>query len=69
MARAGVVGMAVSDQRAVYGPPRVDKEISGGAVDAAIGKGKDGVRHRVEYRRRARHRQRLAKPPGRRRVA
>lgn len=51
MARAGVVGMAVGDQRTVHGAPRVDVEIARRAVDAAIGKGKNGVRHGIEYRR------------------
>jgi hypothetical protein len=36
---ARVIGVAVGNQCAVYGPPRVNVEIPCGAIDAAIGEG------------------------------
>ena len=41
MPRARVVGVSVGDQRTVHGAPRVDIEITGGAVDAAICEGEN----------------------------
>ena len=40
-ARAGVVAVAVGDQGAVNGLPRVDVKIASGAVDSAVGEGED----------------------------
>ncbi len=42
MAGAGVVGVAVGDQRPVDGAPGVDVEIAGGAVDAFRREGQHG---------------------------
>ncbi len=45
VAGAGVVGMAVGDQRAVDRAPGVDEEVTRFAVEAAIGAGEDGRGH------------------------
>ncbi len=43
MADAGVVRMAMGDQRTRYRAPRVDEEITGRAVNASVGEGQDGI--------------------------
>ena len=48
-----VIGVAMCDQRPVDGLPRVDEEISGGAVDPAVGKSEQLFGHdprRVTFR-------------------
>ena len=36
MAKAGVIGMAMGEKRAIHGAPRVNVKFSGGAIYSAI---------------------------------
>jgi len=43
MAGAGVIGVAVRDERALHGAPRIDVEIASGAVDTGFGEAENHV--------------------------
>ncbi len=51
----GMVGMAMRDERARHGPPRVDVEVTRRAVDAPVGEGEDRI---------ARHGEKVVRSPG-----